>query len=135
MKLKQGKIDILFEHDGLVIRLMDDLAGVTFAEAKLNQEQVCQALSRLSHTHCEIEVRGLQKVGKKMMHKSLEFKMPKGFKPYDRNREETAIKQMNKNMPDGWCGSCYFGRRGSFFKKDGEEWARTHIYKWIEIET
>lgn len=133
MKLKQGQIDIFFEEGGLKIRLRDGLAGTTFAEVHLNQKQTLQALSRLSHTHCDIEVRGLENVGKRMVHKSLEFPISKDS-IYGPERQAVAIKRMEEAMPDGWSTDGYFGSQESFFERDGERWARITIRKWVDID-
>ncbi len=60
------KIDILFNRDGLSINLYDVASSLPIAEIKLNKEQTLEALSRTSHTYCEMKTSNLDKIGKKL---------------------------------------------------------------------
>ena len=37
-------------------------------------------------------------------------------------------------MPDGWFVNESFGSKGSFFREDGIEHARTNIYRYVAKE-
>ena len=127
----QGKITIsLTRSDGVaVINLRDKNASIGFAEVEMTPLQFYKALSGLAGVDCDIELGGLDKLGKMMEHKYLEFKMP----PSDyHNREAIAIQEaINKCPKDGWIADGYFRSQNSFFRKDGEEWARCTIRRWV----
>lgn len=130
MKLKDGSITILFDRDrGCEIEVRDNEASIVFAKIKLDTEQVCSALSRLSNTPCEIEVIGLDKVGLKMENKFFVFEMPE----YNySNRDEIAKEEIVKVCPEGWIPDKYFGSQDSFFTQDGKKYARCIIRRWVK---
>lgn len=130
MKLK-GEISIMFDHDGLSIEITDPLSSTAFCKIRLNQEQTCKALSRLGHTDCEMELRGHERVGKKMEWKTLEFAMPEGSAYHDKKAAEETAKTA---CPEGWEMSSYFGSQESFFMQDGKQMARTTIRRWVALE-
>lgn len=128
MEIK-GAITILFSVDGLKISVKDRDSSITFAEIKLNQEQTCQAMSRLAQTDCRITVRGIEKVGKKMEHQEFVFEIPKGNG--QKNRKKEIEEKCLQDCPDGWEPVLYFESLGSFFTKDGKQYARTTMRRWV----
>lgn len=131
MKIK-GEITLLFNEEGLHIELRDEKASIKFADIKLNQEQTCQALSRLAMTDCEIEVQMLENVGKEMEDQLITFPLPKEV-DYS-NRKEIARKEADRICQEGfkgWISDGNFSSRGSFLIKDGKEYAQTRIKRWI----
>lgn len=123
-----AQITLLFDRGGLNLRLRDYDSKIVFLDLQLTQEQTCEALARLSETPvAECEVRGLDKLGKKMEHRTIEFKMPKK-KPYDK---DAAAAEAAKHTPEGWESDNYFGSQGSFFMIDREPWARCTIRRWL----
>ena len=129
MELREGKVTILFNHEGLTIALHDDMSSVTFATATLNTEQVCKAFSRLSHCDATIDVHALDKVGKVMEHKPLIFEMPKDVEYSE--RAKIAYDLALGAAPKGWTPDRYFGAQNSFFRKDGKDFARCTIRRWV----
>lgn len=129
----KGKISILFSENGLRIEIQDPLSGISFVEAKLNTKQTCQALSRPCYIDCELDVGGLDVVGKKREHKEFVFEMPEA--DYE-SRGKVAIATANallKNNPEGWVPQNYYGAKDSFFTKDGKSYARTLILRWVPV--
>ena len=129
-----AQIDLLFSEKGLDIRLRDQEAGVLFAELHLNQEQTCQAMSRLSGTHVEkCEIRGLNRVGKKIEIDSLEFPMPKNVE--FKNRAKVAYEIAKEKCDEGWVPDAYFGSQDSFSTdKNNTLIAKATIRRWVEKE-
>lgn len=129
-----GKLTISRWHssdrDTIHITFVDEDACIEFAEATLTPEQFALAITGTGHTDCDMEVRGLDRVGKKMEHDSLEF--PLGVTSYDKNAKEVAAKKSREACPEGWKLDAYFGSQGSFFQRDGETWARCTIRRWVE---
>jgi len=127
MKINDGRITILFDDEGLTIELRDNDSATTFAKARLNPKGAVQAMSRLGHTHCELEVFDLDKLGKKMEIDKLEFQMT--TKDYTKTRQvarELAIMV----CPKGWEPDLSFNSQNSFFYKDDLYFARTTIRRW-----
>ena len=128
MKLDNGKITILAEKKGVFIELYDSDSCISFIDIKLTSEQFTTALSRMGHTPCTIEYRGLDLIGKRMYHKDFEFEMPVD---YDSTyRDEIVVSRAKKLCPEGWEPDLSFSSRDSFFIKDGKSYARTTIRKW-----
>ena len=132
--LINAKIDLSFSDNGLDIRIKDGDASITFVELHLNQEQACQAMSRLSSTTVEkCELRGIDKVGKKMEIDYLEFNMDNNVKYADRRKEAFAIAK--DKCPEGWVPDNYFGSQDSFKNaKNGQLIARATIRRWVDKE-
>ncbi len=133
MKIK-GKISILIGSDRTTIKLFDEDAYVTFASVTLTPEQLSEALSRLANTECELELKGLDKLGKKMEHKQFVFEVPGQQSSWQlRNFEElTGVAQsILDNENEGWICEGYFGARDSFFEKDGKKYARCIVRRWV----
>lgn len=129
MEIK-GQITLLFSDEGMTLELHDSNANTTFVRIKLNQEQTCQVLSRLSHTECEkMEVRGVDKLGKTHECKKFEFELPEGTNWT--NQRERVLNIVHSMCPEGWEPDIYFGSKDSFFEKDGKKWARCTIRRWV----
>jgi hypothetical protein len=124
MKLEDGRITMLFNEEGLHIDLFDSLS-LRFCAIHLNKEQVCQALSRLAFTHCDIEVQKLENVGKQMIHEYLVFEVSKY------HDVEEACKIARELCTGGWVPDLSFNSQDSFFSKDGKNYARTIRRKWV----
>lgn len=132
MKIK-GQLTILCDKNGVKIEMRDDDARVMFAEVLVTPENFTAALGRLAEVDCEIEVRGLDKVGKVHECERLEFEIPKELSGATRGLGFNALKnRAYKACPDGWTPDIYFGSKGSFFEKDGKQFARCTIRRWSE---
>ena len=126
MKINNAKITILVGEEGTTITLLDGDSNTSFAEVTLTPVQLSQALSRLAHTKCEIEVHNLERVGRTMEHQEFEFELPP-----NNNRREAAKKIVLALCPKGWTPSTYFGSQNSFFYRDDKTFARTTIRRWV----
>lgn len=130
-----AQVTIHFEsqagYSGLFIEVHDKDSSITFLRIGLDEQQATQALSRLAHTECTAEVYGLDRIGKIMECKKFEF--PCGDLGWE-NKKEKAIEISKKYIPDGWISDNRFSSQDSFFKRDGESWARTTIRRWVDKE-
>lgn len=127
MRLEKGRITILFERQGMRIELIDNQSSIMFAEIYLTSEEVTTAFSRIAYTPCLIKLYGLEKIGKKMEHKSFEFEIPDVFMKL----KENALQTIKKVCPPGWIPDKEFNSQGSFFRKDEKQFARCIIRRWI----
>lgn len=115
----------------IVISVEDDDAGIQFLELEMSLEDFAECVTGLHGCDANMKFRGLENVGKKQERDTIEFKMPDcSYK----EQEKIAYEQAKLNTPEGWIASSYFGSEGSFFTKDGENWARTSIHRWVEKE-
>jgi hypothetical protein len=131
VKLKNASITLLVSQDKTTIELYDGEARITFLEITLTPEQLSQALSRLAHTKCEIELNGLEKVGKKQEHKDLVFPFEEDAHDW-KDRVSAARQEAEKHVEPGWIVDGYFGSRDSFFRaKDGKQYAKTTQRRWV----
>jgi len=126
-----SRVTILGDCDGVTITIKDRTSNTDFVEVKLTPEQFCQAaLGRLMITECEGRVRNLDHVGLKHENKSHEFEIPENLS-YGEERKEIVRKLSIETCPEGWQPDNYFESQNSFFKKDGKEYARCTIRRWV----
>lgn len=124
-----GKIQILSSYNDLIrIAVRDQDSGTVFLEMELTREQfINAAMNRLAD--CDVkktEVRDLDRVGKKMVTKSLSFEVR------EFNDEEEARREVKVVCPDGWIPDMGFNTQTSFYSKDGKRFAKTLIRQWVE---
>jgi len=128
MKL-QGSISILINREYTTIEIEDENANTRFVKVTLTAEQLSAALSRQMSVECELEVKGLNRVGKKHENKAFEFEIPKELRSSDNKKELNNLAQ--SQLTDGWIADTYFGSQNSFFTKDDKQYARVIIRRWI----
>ena len=124
------------------ISLVDELSHTQFVEARMSLTEFAEVITGFAHRPCVGEVRGLDRVGKRHEHKSFEFKVCEGDEIFKSNLKELAVKEVEKVCPEGWVPDTSFSSQGSFFHKDfnrkgkgvREQWARTTIRRWVEVE-
>ncbi len=133
MKLKDGRISILCHEDEVTIDVYDYVSGSTLVGVKLSSRQFTQALSRMMYTKCKsVEVLNLDRINKKHEHKPFEFELPVVDDRFNYEQREKIAKECVKDLcPDGWVADTYFSSQNSFFSKDGKEYARTIIRRWV----
>lgn len=107
MKL-QGKITISRPQwsDGtetITIRLQDENSRIEFVEARMTLQAFAQAITGLGHRDVELEMHGLDLVGKRIEHKEeLVFVPGESYEPRHKKFAQMAIEAFEL---DGWKGS------------------------------
>lgn len=125
----EGRVSILCDKNGAIIEIEDHNANVGFLKIQLTAEQFTSCLGRLAMVPCEIDVKGIDKVGKKHENKSFEFAISDA--EYS-NRNTSVLQTAAQNqLTDGWVADNYFGSQNSFFKKGDQWFARVTIRRWI----
>ncbi len=124
----EGNLTILVSSERIEISVRDRNAGVKFLSTVINPETFCSMLGRLAEVPVELEVKGLQKVGKTMEIDTLEFCMPSHS--YE-EQKTVATTEAIKACPDGWIPDTYFGSQDSFFRVGEKEMARCIIKRWV----
>ncbi len=121
----KGSITFLPSQEGTTIKVRCETSKITFLEVTLTNDQLASMMSRLANTECEIEVKGLDKVGKQHEHQQFEFE-------YDKKENVKWICEMavEKEFKD-WTSDHHYGSQNSFFQRDGKNFARTMIRRWI----
>lgn len=123
-------ITIISDRDGVRIEIRDRDASVMMIKLDLSSKQFTSAIGRLAHTEVrDCEVYGLDKIGKRQETDTLEFCLDVD-KWVDKTKNQ-ARKKVIENCPEGWEPDMNFGSQDSFFNKDGKEWARTTIRRWV----
>ena len=106
------------------IEILDKKSGITFAKARLNKEQTCQAMSRLARTQCDLQVTRLDRVGKQIEIKNFEVEIELRDKDHARDK-------VIASCPDGWEADLYLSSQNTFFESDGKQFVRTTIRRWV----
>ncbi len=91
------------------------------------------ALTGRFRTECHIMVDELDKVGLVQENKTFEFYMGTLVEtntPVNMNSE--AIRIAKRECPEGWVPDENYSSQESFFFRDGEQWARTVIRRWVK---
>jgi len=117
-----------FDSGYVRITVTDADAGIEFLDLRLTLNNFAEALTGLGNTECEITLRGLENLGKRKERDSIEFPMPDC--QYS-DKKVVAAAEARKATPEGWIASDYFNSQDSFFRKDGQEYGRTSISRWI----
>ena len=129
-------VTILCGSDGWVeMEFEDSVASTRFLTLRMSAKEFTAALGRLSHSKATGTVRGLERVGKVHQCDTLEVALPFGDEYVDRKElVPVAVKAIKKVCPEGWIPSMYFGGQSSFFKRDGRQYARVTIRRYIDPE-
>jgi hypothetical protein len=123
---------VSIQREGTAIHVKDYNANVTLATIHLTPQQLNDCLSGLGYVPCEIEIKALDKVGKTHECKAFEFEMPLITSTNDRKAIAVdAVNALLDNNAEGWIPDRYFGSQDSFFKKDGKDYARCTIRRWV----
>lgn len=120
-----GQFTLLISEDGAKIEFRDPVAATTFLRAEIAQEDFMKALGRLSNVPCQLTISGINRVGTKHECRPFEFEIPAGRKKDD------AFAVALELCPNGWQPDNYFGSKDSFFLKDGIQFAKCTIRRWI----
>lgn len=132
----QGDLTMSIGKESTHIEVRDRNANTTFLRIEIDPNQLSALLSKQGNVKCELDIRGLDSIGKNHEHETFEFILPKWFeRTYDYDlvdeQDKLLMEYANRLLTDGWEADSYFGSRDSFFKKDGENWARVTIRRGV----
>lgn len=123
---------MLIGAESTTIELIDMNANTVFVQVTLTPEQLSQMLSRLSHTHCEIEVMGLDKVGKTHENEQFEFEIDRNISS---STYSVILQKIAQEILDieggGWIADVYFSSQNSFFTFNDKNYARCTKRRYI----
>ena len=100
---------------------------------ELNHLDFTNMMTGLNCVPCEMTIRGQKNIGLVMERKEIEFEV--SCKIHD--RKEDAIDLLIHLLLwdddlEGWSSTEIFDRKSSFFKRDGKQFARATIQRWVE---
>jgi len=128
----KGQITISRPYGGsdsyINITIEDDTSNIEFVDLEIGLKEFAEALTGMSNQKCDIELRGLENLGKKHEHDVIEFPMPEVEWG---KRDSVAFEEAKKHVPDGWEVSSYFGSQTSFFFKEDKKFARANIFRYV----
>ena len=126
-------VTLLVDGECILMHIEDVASGVRFLELRMTPEAFTAALGRRAYCPAEARVRGLDRIGLQREQDEIIFPMPDDT-DY-RMKQTVAIREAMRECPDGWEPDLSFSSQDSFFQRDGKEWARTTIRRWVEPET
>ena len=128
MKVSIGRVQSNCEDDYVKIDIIDSLSSRTFVNLKMTMTEFALLITGLSNCEAMGEVQHLEKVGRKMEHRSFAFEI--GSKTVGGKKE--ALKAIETACPEGWEPDLGFNSQDTFFEKDGKDYARTTIRRWVK---
>ena len=118
--------------DGLVhIDVIDDISGVHFLELSIDKADFVGAIGGHGHIPIDFNLSNANNVGKVRQRENFKFCM--GEIEYS-NQTEKATLLAEELCPEGWHVSTNFCSKGSFSYDDGNMYANTYIYRYIDPE-
>lgn len=128
MKL-QAKLTLLVNADNTTLEITDASSRTRFVRILLTPEQLSAALGRQSMIDCEMEVIGLDQVGKTHEHKFVFFEIPENLASSKYAAELNGFLQTQ--LKDGWVACDSYVSKGSFYKENGVQYARATIRRYV----
>jgi hypothetical protein len=116
--------------DRVNIRIKDSATRIQFVELSLSVEDYGYLISGLSEIECEMKVRGLANVGKRMVTEPRATVCP--VKSYSRDVLQQWL--LDYAQEDGWTLDTYLGSQGSITHKDDGVLLRYRVYKYVQEE-
>lgn len=137
MRMSEGveinaQITILANYDNVVkITVYDKDSGIDFLDIKMTHEQFVNAtMNRLGNCNViRATISDVDKLGKHMEIGTLEFEITGATGA--RSDIELARKLAKTKCDAGWVPDLDFVSSNSFFRKEGKQWARTTIRRWM----
>lgn len=131
---RQASLTISRVHgdgDFIEVRIRDEKSFIEFVTVKVELAEFAQAITGLAAVPCELETRGLDKVGKYRHHDKISF--PINTPSWSSDRREIAAKELLNHLPEGWFCNDSFNNQGSFTTdKEGNTIAHASIVTWSD---
>lgn len=132
MKMSNGlkaKVTVSRSSDDLIrIRFRDEASGIQFAEARMTLEEFALAVTGLAEREAELEVTGLQYVGKRRVTEQRSIVCP--LDAYNKDKLEEWLKE--NAQEEGWLLNSYLGSQGSVSTRDGVTILRYSVTKYVD---
>lgn len=129
MKIENPKITMLINSGYTEIEIVDSDANTTIVKVRLTPEQLSTILARRGYVDCECTIGDLTRIGKKHENKKFEFEIT-----YSKTKEDLALACNEALFAQGmheWVSDNYYQSQDSFFSRDGKDYARVTIRRWV----
>jgi hypothetical protein len=114
-------------QDKVVISIVDDASRLQFVEVSMSVEDFGYAITGLAYRPADLEVRGLQYVGKTHIRASRTIECP-----LNTHDKPTLRKWLEENaQEDGWLLDTYLGSQTSITRGDGKTILRYAVDKYV----
>ena len=114
--------------DHVNIRIVDNASRIQFVEVSLSVEQYGYLITGLSEQECEMQVRGLDKVGKHRVSESRTI-----FCPIRSYNKETLVQWLVDNaQEEGWTLDTYLGSQSSIKHREDGVMLQYRVYKFVQ---
>ena len=124
----KAKVTISRSSDDIVrISFKEEKSGISFAEVKMTPHDFAMALTGLSMIEADLEVKGLQHVGKTRVIECREIYYP--FNTHNREKMSAWIRENDGG--DGWFVNDYLGSQSSIERKGNGYLLRYSVYKYV----
>lgn len=129
----EGKLTILIGEESSRIEVVDSLSGIRFLSITLNPEQLSRLLSREGLVHVDMDIRGLDRIGKKLEQKTVTLELPSYLCGYYNRKNTNKLKEyVDAHLSDGWECRDYFGFKGAFGRNEqGNEVVNALCVRWL----
>lgn len=139
-KITIGKVTCCGEpqNNYVSITIEDELSSIEFVTVKMDTKSFGEALLGLGHVPVEFELRGTNKIGKKLEHKTIEVMIT--HKGELSPREGDIDIAVSKHEVDGWygnrddCKNFHKLIRGEGGEGSGYSVWTVHYHRWVDIE-
>ena len=115
--------------DKVRISFVDVLSGIEFAEVTMEPAVFGRVITGLAFQEAELEVRGLENVGKQRVTEARRILCP--LKSYSRTVLQEWLK--NNAQEEGWKLSTYLGSQNSITCTENGTWLRYSVTKYEEV--
>ena len=131
-KTHKGRITILSNKTHVDIEIEDESSSSVLLKIRMSPEDFCSAIGRLAYIPCNYEAHHLDRAGKYMVMKNINF-------PVKKDSRELAIKKalaVPSVLEDGWVPDTHFSSQNSFYYNSDQEtyMARTVLRKYVELK-
>jgi len=130
-KVIKGELSIVRSSDGFIrLSIVDELSHAQFVELKLTYEQFAEAVTGCHTPDIDMEVRGLNRVGKRRVRQSRSVLCP--LNVYNRELLQTWL--VENCQEEGWTIDTYLGSQSSTKSVDGGTLLNYAVFKYVEVE-
>lgn len=131
MKLEIASITFSPSKEGMKIEVKDEKSGLTFIEVNMSASEFCYALKGVIERPCEVEVRNLMDIGKKVETKFITFLISENV--YDMRWDNIVefYEEVNKHVPEGWERADLLQSTDSIVKKGNLYVCKMRVRRYI----
>lgn len=131
----KGSITLSRPHWGngkevIQITIKDRKSRKRFLTGEIDLNTFAKMMTGLSEVDIDLELHGLEAVGKFKETMKVEAPMPKHYSYHD--RVKVACEAIKTVLPEGWYFEKYFGSKSSFKNVDGVEYCCTTAHRYVE---